>query len=53
MRAKRPGVRFDSVLVVDVENELEKASLLEDKIILESEIEEEKEKKAYIKLNRF
>lgn len=52
VRAKRPGVRLDSVLMADVENELKKDSLFEDEIILESEIEEEKEKKAYITLNR-
>lgn len=53
VRAKRPGARFDSVLMADVEKALEKDSLCEDEIILESEIEEEKEKKAYITLNRF
>lgn len=50
--AKRPGVQFDSMLMADVANELEKDSLFEYEIILESEIEEEKENKAYITLNR-
>lgn len=53
MRAERLRLLFDSVLMADVEKELEKDSLFEDKIILESEIEKEKGKKAYITLNRF
>lgn len=43
----------DSVLMVDVEKEFEKNNLFEDEIILESKIEEKKDKKVYITLNRF